>query len=438
MSPPMVCVPDDFLTAADGFLQVHEEMSGHVVQLGSVLKSSGGMAGTDSAGTKWSSAYDPAAFDGMDAASALVIGAGQMADLLKATGINHQNANDQSVIGVNPASIAVPSDSVPIFRVPSFPGAYGGTSDAPLWWGPISSYVQGEVWPNGHQDQLRVAAEAWHLAGLGLTSAAMHVAGVKRLIEAQQTPEAPQVIEQCTVFVRQVSAVADQFEVLSSACSAYADSIDTAHSEILAELSELAVATVAVEAVAVIASLATAGIAAAPAQTLVAARLTVAGARIASTIRTFTVAAEASALPAVSAAGALARTVDELTPLLSARAIMFATEASGVIPDIAGIDIAGSRPYLRIGTKDQIRDNARRTADGDFIDPNTGAIIPKDGPFHYGHRPGNEWWRIQEQARREGWTRQELNDYYNNPNLYDIEDPASNMSHRFELPREGQ
>jgi HNH/ENDO VII superfamily nuclease with conserved GHE residues len=34
-----------------------------------------------------------------------------------------------------------------------------------------------------------------------------------------------------------------------------------------------------------------------------------------------------------------------------------------------------------------------------------------------------------------GWTRAQLNDYVNNPDLYQIEDPANNMSHQYEMPK---
>jgi hypothetical protein len=62
-------------------------------------------------------------------------------------------------------------------------------------------------------------------------------------------------------------------------------------------------------------------------------------------------------------------------------------------------------------------------------------VIPREGPFQYGHKPGFEWWRTQQIARSEGWTRQELIDYENDWTHYQIEDPLSNMSHLYEMPR---
>jgi len=99
------------------------------------------------------------------------------------------------------------------------------------------------------------------------------------------------------------------------------------------------------------------------------------------------------------------------------------------------LDVAATRVKLRAGTKAEIRANAPKTASGDFIDPNTGQVIPKGGPFHYGHKPGYEWSRTQQMAREQGWTRERLIAYENDPSHFQIEDPLANLSHRFEKPR---
>jgi HNH/ENDO VII superfamily nuclease with conserved GHE residues len=35
----------------------------------------------------------------------------------------------------------------------------------------------------------------------------------------------------------------------------------------------------------------------------------------------------------------------------------------------------------------------------------------------------------------ENWSRERLSDYINNPDIWQIENAANNLSHRFELPR---
>ncbi|MDA0632516.1 GH-E family nuclease [Nonomuraea sp. MCN248] len=83
-------------------------------------------------------------------------------------------------------------------------------------------------------------------------------------------------------------------------------------------------------------------------------------------------------------------------------------------------------------TKRAIQGAAPTDANGDFIDPNTGQIIPKGGPFHYGHKPGHEYWRARDLAREKGLSREEFIASQNNPDHYQIEDPYNNMSHQYE------
>ncbi len=97
--------------------------------------------------------------------------------------------------------------------------------------------------------------------------------------------------------------------------------------------------------------------------------------------------------------------------------------------------LGGTSEPVDVLREAKIQQAAPKTSNGDFIDPNTGVIIPKEGPFHYGHKPGFEWWRTQQSARTDGWSRQQVIEYENDPTHYQIEDPASNMSHLFELPR---
>ncbi|HUH67900.1 MAG TPA: hypothetical protein VLZ05_02910 [Mycobacterium sp.] len=56
----------------------------------------------------------------------------------------------------------------------SAPSRHG---DVPDWWHTIAAYVEGQLWPDGHQDKLRAAADAWTTAGHGLRTAAGLVNG---------------------------------------------------------------------------------------------------------------------------------------------------------------------------------------------------------------------------------------------------------------------
>jgi hypothetical protein len=97
------------------------------------------------------------------------------------------------------------------------------------------------------------------------------------------------------------------------------------------------------------------------------------------------------------------------------------------------IDVAARRVPLRVGTKQAILD-AQRAADGKLYDPHTYVEI-LEGAGHFGHRPGFEWWRTRQIAREQGWTRQDLIEFENDPTHYFYEDPYANMSHMWEMPR---
>ena len=90
------------------------------------------------------------------------------------------------------------------------------------------------------------------------------------------------------------------------------------------------------------------------------------------------------------------------------------------------------RPYIRKGTRQQVEDNAPRTPDGRPIDPNTGS--PIDGKPDMGHKPGREFRKEKANAEAQGMSQKEFNDQQNDPDIYQLEDPSSNRSHRFEEP----
>ncbi|MFJ9907924.1 GH-E family nuclease [Streptomyces sp. NPDC101152] len=91
-----------------------------------------------------------------------------------------------------------------------------------------------------------------------------------------------------------------------------------------------------------------------------------------------------------------------------------------------------ARVTLRSSTKQAIQDAAPRDAEGNFIDPNTQQ--PIHGPFHYGHKPGFEYWRNRDMAQLLGWDRKQFIEYENDPSHYQIEDPYNNLSHQYEQP----
>lgn len=90
------------------------------------------------------------------------------------------------------------------------------------------------------------------------------------------------------------------------------------------------------------------------------------------------------------------------------------------------------RVKLRKSTRNTIIDQAPRNIDGVFIDPNTGIIIPKDGPYDIGRKQGQSWRKRKQEHIKKGSTRKEVIEAENDPSIYQIEDPSSNRSRRYD------
>ena len=107
--------------------------------------------------------------------------------------------------------------------------------------------------------------------------------------------------------------------------------------------------------------------------------------------------------------------------------------------DIFGLYL--HRPYIRKKTRIAI-EKSGTIIDGRFYDTVDGmdnAIAIEggkrrnyslgDGEYHLGHKEGHEYRYYKEYAEKKGMTQKEFNDLMNNPAIYQIEDPHTNMSH---------
>jgi hypothetical protein len=472
--------PRVFQQAGDTFVSIHNQAASAITQLAGILKGSAGMAGTDDAAHKWASKYDllcggrEGANGVMEEASLSTIGAGQVADLLHATAVNHGNADQASAVNA-PNAPAFPPWTVPIFSVPNIPSAEGGHDDVPEWWHTVSAYVEGQLWPNGHQDQLKAAATAWRAAASALRRAASDVnggpsaLGVIAPLMDQKSPEVPAVIANIQQARDAINSSADGCDIAASACDAYAAAIDQAHSDILNEMAILGATVAVTEVIAAVLIPITAGISEAVSKVVDVSRLVATGARIAEIIRGFVAAAELSAFPTVAAGATAARTIAELGPLLEARTLLFTSEATGIVNPLTATEMY-SRPRPRVATRDAVEKAARKTPDGKYYVSATddhvlvpvskeydqdilnlpkttdghyyvgadGFKYPVDPVYQLGHKYGRELPILQREAmeRDPPMTRQEFLDYINNPAWYRIEDAPGNASHRFEAPRE--
>ena len=113
-----------------------------------------------------------------------------------------------------------------------------------------------------------------------------------------------------------------------------------------------------------------------------------------------------------------------------------AGDPAALIPDVLlpgkGGKTTLKRPKPRQSLKDIVKENAPKDAAGNPIDPNTG--LPLVGTPDLGHKHGHEFRREKKKAEAEGLTQEEFNERMNNPDLYQLENPSSNRSHKFEKP----
>lgn len=112
---------------------------------------------------------------------------------------------------------------------------------------------------------------------------------------------------------------------------------------------------------------------------------------------------------------------------LAKNAAMNAVPGAKIVSKVAS---SLHRPYIRKSVREAVEKAAPRAPDGRPIDPNT--LKPIDGKPDLGHKHGNEFKREKDAAEAEGLTQKEFNDKMNDPKKYQLEDPSSNRSRKYE------
>lgn len=471
MTAPLIVDPGGFTQAAEIYAQVHHNsLVPAITDLSSVLADCGGSAGSDNAGLKWSSDYDPVAYDTVDALADLALAVGQMHDLLQATAANHSNANAQSAPDANPNALVFPPGSLTVCNPPEPPPTFGGSDPEPTGWDWVKGAVQGELWPNGHSSKLRSAAGAWRLMATKLRMATITLPGARQLIESQQTPETQQALEQADLVKGQFDTLAGVCDELAKSCDAYADSVSHTKGQIKQALMELAAIVVVDQAFGWLGAAMTGGGSAAAAQGGMALAISIYGARIAAMIRALIGLTEAVRVP-TAVAQAISRGTEALIPLLRARpALAGADGAVAPGPFTSFADLR--RPKLTKQTEDTILANTERwgrpgdpedfyvvksepdvkvpvnksyddkpwvhdlpkSEDGKYyVDAANRARYPVNPKWEFGHNSGFEHRRLLEGAQNDGLTQQQFNERVNsNPDWFHVEDQYGNRSHRRE------
>ncbi|WP_405489076.1 hypothetical protein [Nocardia sp. NBC_00511] len=225
-------VAEAFNSAATNCANAHKTVTELVTTLAKTLDDNWGCAGTDNTGHSFANSYDPAAFNAVASGSDIANGLGKLYDLLKYTSINHANGNTSAATDPNLANLIPAPLPIPAYATPTFRGSYGGDSDAPLGWGLITRWLQGRMWPNGHQDGLDNLSSAWSKAKDGLNSVIQELRDARGFVGQQVSDEIPQILAQIDLVIGDITNLANHCEVLSTACWDYSKALTQAHHDI--------------------------------------------------------------------------------------------------------------------------------------------------------------------------------------------------------------
>ncbi|PXX60386.1 hypothetical protein DFR70_110228 [Nocardia tenerifensis] len=256
--PIIVCRHEDYNSAGAAFGSVRDGGTEVHSALVRTLTGYAGMAGTDDAGTEWATAYDEAVDLALKASAKLVAACGRTGDLLIAGAYNHASGEAGANLGAvsPPATPTLSSEPCLALFTPSASGASG---DEPFGWSLVKA-AAGLAWPDGHQDQLREAKTVWYDAAAALGNSATPIPGAIGLLENQQSPEIPNAIRTCNEMGVDLDQLASSYRAIGDACGEYAQHLDDAHHEILAELRQMLIETAAVESVISVGAFFTAGL----------------------------------------------------------------------------------------------------------------------------------------------------------------------------------
>lgn len=351
MSPRLDVRPSAFLDVASTVIgDGVAAMYGPALRLVAVLDGGAGMAGSDPPAREWAHAYDEAARTVLTATRLLCDAGYRFGALCERAGLNYAHAESAATAGGGAAVPVAAHD--PGWRAalgPPPPAGGAGSTDAPVGWGLVEDAV-GYVWPNGHQDRLRAAAEAWSASAAGLDDAAGHLFAAGCELATIEAPEVDAAFSAVDELRSRCLDLARAHRRLGHACRDLAGQLDHAHAEACGELASLVAFTAGAEAAGALLSLVTFGAAEVPTQAAVAARIGVA----ANALRTV-FAGAAAAVRTIAAGLPGAAEAAEAATLAAHRILRLR-------PVVAGVDTARALPVLTKAERGAAGATTARTA----------------------------------------------------------------------------
>jgi hypothetical protein len=300
MSGTLVVETEEFARAASAAHQdCAEPISRALGMLMSSLEGCGSMAGSDPGGRDWASSYDRAARAAATAQVDSVNGGYRLALLFAQSARNYEHADiassaspaDRHAVNAMAASLPGPAS---LSYTPSLPTASGGSGGGPTGWGLVQQAV-GYAWPNGHQDRLRHAADAWSASARVIDDAALNANMASVGFGLARLPEHDDMVTVCCAMCAHLQELAAVQRSLANACEELAHHIDQVHSDIENELGGLVWQSAVVEGAGLALSFVTLGTAEVPTQGVEASRVASIARRIKELIEAFIAATRALA-----------------------------------------------------------------------------------------------------------------------------------------------
>ncbi len=325
--------PVGFDTAARVFGEdVAGGVSAAVEVVLSALAPCAGMAGTDDSAQQWAPRYDAGARAAVTILDDLVEGGYRLAALLEQCAINYAGAEAACLPHQSAQQSQARWARMRAARHRPPPPAAGFALPEPEGWS-LLAHLIGRVWPDGHQDLLHTAADAWHAAAGTLHDLAptLHHA-IAAVADEQHAPEVADAVTVLTHYATTVAGVARQCAGLGDACESLAAALDHAHSAITHECIDFVNTTIAAEAAGGLLAAVTAGLAEAAAQAVVLRAGMAAAGAIRATIDTLGTALVGVAADLDTCAARLATLSTDLRPTLARTTVQAGCHADPASP----------------------------------------------------------------------------------------------------------
>lgn len=297
-----------YASATGAFENANQLAALHHDALTHILGRYAAMAGDDASAGDFAAAYDDAAREGVGSLGDLVDAFASAGRLTTACLSRHRDAEHASVLGgalVYDGDL--PTRGYVTVRPASVPSSLGGDPSslpAELNW--IVDQVEGFVWPDADLDRLRAAAGTWRAAARHVGGLTDYTDGALRGFAHEVSPEVAQAESATGELAACVGELSGQYGDLATACDTYADHVEQQRREILDLVWSLLRDAVIVQGVGIVLGTVTAGLTAAGAAAINAAKIAAAAprfARIVATLRTLVRAAADAVRLTVAAVG---------------------------------------------------------------------------------------------------------------------------------------